>query len=157
MSLSTHGGHPRNAACWGMRDYSAEAEILFRCSADRYGLKADVDRSAPVEVLWRFPVQDRLSVPIVLALQNNDELNFGVEEFWSYFWPFPEKAAQFEEIVDAWVLAKARIVTRAFGEELQLWSHGRWTAVYGAGRIWPKLKAGKIIQNSAGEEISRTD
>ena len=67
-----------------MRDYTQEAEALFARVAERHSLRFEIDASAPVEVLWRFPKQEQLSLPITLALQNNDELNFGVAKFWSY-------------------------------------------------------------------------
>ena len=133
-----------------MREYSTEAEALFGRLAERHSLHFEVDHSAPVEVLWRFPEQDRLFFPLILGLQNNDELNFGVAKFWSYFWPFPEKAAEFEHIVDAWVIGKARIVSRVFSEDLQLWGGTQWRKVYSAGRIWPEFGVGRIVQNRSG-------
>lgn len=66
------------------RDCSTEAIELFTRFAARHGL-THMKIDAPVEVFWEFPVQAKLSHRIVLGLQNNDELNFGVGDFWSYF------------------------------------------------------------------------
>ena len=85
------------------RDYTAEAEALFGRFAERHGLSYDVETGVPMEVCWTFPVQPKLSMPLTLGLQNCDELNFGVSDFWSYFFPFQNVADEFERILDAWV------------------------------------------------------
>ena len=59
------------------QDYTPQATTLFSRFAERHGLAYQaVD--APVEILWEFPEQVGLSLPMTLGLQNNDELNFGV-------------------------------------------------------------------------------
>ena len=68
-------------------DFTGQAEALFTRFAERHGLTYDSDHSAPVEVLWSFPTQDALILPITLCLQNGDELNFGVADFWCYLFP----------------------------------------------------------------------
>jgi hypothetical protein len=94
---------------------------------------------APIEVLWEFPVQAKLVHRIVLGLQNNDELNFGVGDFWSYFFPYSKKEAEFERLIDAWVECRARVIPRPgwlFRTlELQVLDSGEWTKAYGAGSI----------------------
>lgn len=129
------------------RDFTLEAEELFAAFAARYGLRYRVDDKAPMEVCWEFPVQQGLSEPIILGLQNSDELNFGVGKFWSYFFPFPKKVAEFGRILDAWMAGEARVVSRLFGEELQLRDGASWRKVYGAGRTWPESGAQQIVQN----------
>lgn len=68
-------------------DYTTQAKALFGRFAERHGLSYAISPDAPVEVLWTFPEQPKLSMPITLGLQNLDELNFGVSDFWSYFFP----------------------------------------------------------------------
>jgi len=82
--------------------YTDEATALFSRFAKRHGLH-HLEIDAPVEVLWEFPIQTGLSLPLTLGLQNNDELNFGVPGFWSYFFPFPRIAEEFESCLDAWL------------------------------------------------------
>lgn len=116
------------------KDYTAEAEALFFLFAERHGLKYEVVQGAPIEVCWSFPKQSKLSLPIVLGLQNGDELNFGVADFWSYFFPFEAVAETFERILDAWIAGDARIANTGFRSRLlQIRDGHRWTTVYGAG------------------------
>jgi hypothetical protein len=114
-----------------MLDHSEEATALFTRFAERHRLTYTVEADAPVEVLWEFPAQDGLSLPIVLGLQNRDELNFGVAKFWSSFFPFEKTASTFEVALHAWVAGKARIVGVALGgRALQLLDDGRWKTIY---------------------------
>ena len=62
----------------------------------RPGLTHQVDTEALVELMWHIPAQKGLSLPLTLGLQNWDELNLGVEDFWSYFFPFENVAEKFE-------------------------------------------------------------
>lgn len=85
-------------------DHTAEAEALFRRFAERHGLAYEAETGVPTEVCWTFPEQPKLSMPLTLGLQNCDELNFGVSDFWSYFFPFEDVAEEFERAIDAWVM-----------------------------------------------------
>jgi hypothetical protein len=97
-------------------------------------------------VLWTFPAQNRLYHPLTLGLQNLDELNFGVSDFWSYFFPFDRAIAEFERLLDAWVSGQARIlVTGRRGRVLQRLDGDEWTTVYQAGRILPFRGVPKIV------------
>ena len=80
--------------------YANEATELFGRVARRHELD-HLEIGAPVEVQWKFPLQRGLSLPLTLCLQNNDELNFSVPGFWSYFFPFPKVAEEFESFLDA--------------------------------------------------------
>lgn len=121
-----------------MTDYSEEATALFACFAARHQLVYNVEPDAPIEVLWEFPEQHGLSLPITLGLQNGDELNFGVADFWSNFFPFGKSAAAFERALDAWVVGEARIVHVALGgRALQLLDSGQWTTIYRANCLLP--------------------
>lgn len=135
-------GHNR---VMGQRDYTAEAEALFLRFAERHGLAYQVETGVPMEVCWTFPMQDKLSLPITLGLQNSDELNFGVSDFWSYFFPFESVAERFERILDAWVAGDARVaIMRGSGRLLQVREGDDWKAAYGANgcifpfRRWPR-------------------
>jgi hypothetical protein len=121
-----------------MADYSEEATALFADFAERHRLVYSVESDAPIEVLWEFPEQQGLSFPITLGLQNGDELNFGVVDFWSNFFPFDTSANIFERALDAWVAGYARIVRVAFGgRALQLLEGDRWTTIYRANCLLP--------------------
>lgn len=121
------------------RDYTTEAEALFRRFAERHGLTYEVETGVPMEVCWTFPEQPKLSMPLTLGLQNCDELNFGVSDFWSYFFPFEREADEFERILDAWVGGEARVAVTGFRSRLlQVRDGARWKTVYGAnGCLFP--------------------
>lgn len=113
------------------KDYTPEAEALFGRLAERYELEFVVERGVPMEVLWSFPVQPHLSRPITLGLQNLDELNFGVGDLWTYFFPFPDHAERFEQIVGSWIEGNGRVaVTGSKSCNLQLLEGAVWKTVY---------------------------
>lgn len=115
-------------------DYTTDAEALFERFASRHGLQYSVTPDAPIEVMWEFPEQPKLSLPITLGLQNFDELNFGVSDFWSYFFPFPDVAPHFESILDAWVEGEARVGKTGWHSRiLQVRNNDLWETVYSAG------------------------
>jgi hypothetical protein len=103
----------------------------------------------PIDVMWTVPAQPGLSLPITLGLQNDDELNFGVADFWSHFFPFNEVAERFESYLDMWVSGNARIgITGRLGRVMQVRDGSGWKTVYGANRlpfVWRQPK--EIIQN----------
>ncbi|HWW12851.1 MAG TPA: hypothetical protein VN018_10050 [Brevundimonas sp.] len=115
------------------RDHTPDAEALFARFAKRHGLTYAVQTGAPVEVMWLFPRQDGLNLPITLGLQNGDELNFGVADFWSHIFPFGAVADDFETLLDAWVTGDARIqVLGGRHRILQRRNGDRWETVYRA-------------------------
>ena len=122
------------------QDYTAEAAALFTRFAERHTLTYEIVPQAPIELLWRFPPQQRLSVPVTLGLQNEDELNFGLPGLWATIFPFPAVSADFERIIDAWVEGRARLVRVGWlRTRLELNDNGGWRIVYrafGAGG-WP--------------------
>jgi hypothetical protein len=133
------------------KDYTLEAEALLARFAARHGLHYVVG-DAPVEVLWKFPVQPGLLHPIVLCLQNNDELTFGVGDFWSYMFPYPDVFAKFEMIIDAWVEGRARTEMRfgwfIHGPELQIRDGAVWKSIYRAGSHWGRRPLPQILMNT---------
>ena len=141
------------------RDYTDEAEALFQRFAQRHELTYEVETGVPMEVCWTFPEQHKLSLPLILGLQNCDELNFGVSDFWSYFFPFEAVADRFETILDAWVAGDARVaIMRGRGRLLQVREAGEWKPVYGAGGCLFPLRrwARGFVQNRPGTEASPT-
>jgi len=135
----------------GATDFTAEATELFSRFAVRHGL-AYVVVQAPVDVMWRFPVQGVLAQPIVLALQNIDELSFAVGDFWSSFYPYPEKCAQFERLIDDWIARRARIV-KIPGLikqtlELQVLNGGSWCTIYRVRSFGLRKVPSAIVMNS---------
>lgn len=109
------------------KSFEEEARSLFERFATKHALDYQVDTEAPIEVLWYFPVQPKLSHSVTLGLQNCDELNFGVDDFWSYMFPFSEVEEQFWMILDAWVDGRARIAkTWLRGRKLELWDGSSW-------------------------------
>lgn len=129
------------------RDFTMEAEALFQRFAERHDLRYTVQPDAPIEVLWEFPEQPKLSLPLSLGLQNGDELNFGVSDFWSYFFPYPTVAEHFDSILDAWVEGRARVgVTGRRSRILQVRKGDVWETVYGAGGcIWPFRRQPRVF------------
>ena len=133
------------------RDFTEKAQALFQRFAARHGLQYSVTPDAPIEVMWEFPEQPKLSLPIILGLQNLDELNFGVSDFWSYFFPFPDVAEHFEAILDAWVEGNARVGKTGWHSRiLQVRKDERWETVYSAnGCIFPfQRKPRDFISNT---------
>ena len=121
----------------GKRDHTREAEALFQRFAERHDLSYIIE-AAPIEVCWTFPEQSKLSLPVTLCLQSGDELNFGVADFWSYFFPFQDVAEEFECILNAWVRGEARVaILGPVARVLQVRDEGRWKSVYHANRLLP--------------------
>ena len=116
-----------------MRDCTDDAVALFSRFVARHSLTYEIQIEAPVEAMWTVPAQRGLSLRLTLGLQNCDELNFGVEKFWSYFFPFDEVAERFEDILEKWVAGDARVgITGRRGRILQIRSGEEWATVYKA-------------------------
>ncbi len=129
------------------RDCTEDAIVLFSNFVSRHGFTYEVDETAPVETMWVIPSQAGLSLPLVLGLQNNDELNLGVEKFWSYFFPFDDVAEEFEEILEKWVAGDARLLAVGWrGKVLEVRNGHDWKIVYEA-NCWFSRKVKAVIQN----------
>ena len=79
---------------------------MFRDIAERFNLSIEKADNAPIELLMEMPKQQGLDFPITLGLQNGDELNIGVNAFWSYFFPFEEKKALVEQSISDLIRGK---------------------------------------------------
>ena len=105
--------------------------------------------------MWNVPRQNGLSLPLTVGLQNNDEINLGIEEFWSYFFPYDGVAEQFEKVLDKWVSGDARLLAVGWrGRVLQIREGNSWKTVYRMGWFFGrKVKA--IIQNKPATQTPR--
>jgi hypothetical protein len=117
-----------------MREFAVEAEALFRRFAERHSLTIEKVGGAPFELSMRLPPQERLSFELTLGLQNVDELNIGVEDFWSHFFPFERSLEVVDAILDDLVAGGCRIAThRHVGvvvrRVLERRENGRWRPV----------------------------
>jgi hypothetical protein len=104
-----------------------------------------------------FPAQPGLRQKVILGLQNGDELNFGVDQFWSAMFPYPEKFMEFNRILDAWMEGDARILIYRWcrGMELQLRSDERWQTVYRANGYPFRGRVIRIVHNRDEEADPR--
>ncbi len=137
------------------RDYTDDAIKLFERFAAKHQLVYEVEDQAGFELLWNFPVQPKLAQLITLGLQNGDELNFGVERFWSYFFPFEDVAERFEFILDSWVEDRARVaVVGLGGRKLQLKENGVWQTAYSADVFFPSWRKPKRYFSNAIDEAA---
>jgi hypothetical protein len=137
-------------------DYTKEAIKLFERFAAKHQLVYEIEDQTEVDLLWSFRVQAKLSRPIMLGLQNGDELNFGVERFWSYFFPFEDVAQRFELILDSWVEGRARIgIVGMGGRILQHKENDIWQIAYSAGIFLPTWRKPKrYFYNAIDEAIT---
>jgi hypothetical protein len=120
-----------------MKDYTDDAEALFRDFAARHSFTIEKITQRNVELLMRLPRQQGLSFELTLGLQNSDELNIGFEGFWSYFFPFAEKRHVVESALEGIALGKCRLaIHRQFGgvvkRVLEQRSNGSWDRIYTA-------------------------
>jgi len=139
------------------RTFEREARELFLSFANRHGLAFEEDRESPVELALIFPAQPGLRQKVILGLQNGDELNFGVDQFWSAMFPYPEKFMEFNRILDAWMEGDARILIYRWcrGMELQLRSDERWQTVYRANGFPFRGRVIRIVHNRDEEADPR--
>lgn len=112
------------------RDCSADAERLFRTFAARHALTIEKVDEPNVELLMRVPRQNGLSFELKLCCQNGDELNIGVAEFWSTFFPFEKVKERVEAALDGLVSGECTVLT--------IWRSGR----YVGGKLQRKADAG---------------
>ena len=120
-----------------MKDYTLEAETLFQAFASRHSFIIERIDEPNIELLMRVPRQSGLSFELTLGLQNLDEINIGIEKFWSYFFPFPEVHRLVANILDDLVSGSCRLATyRQFGgvvkRTLEQHSKGTWSTIYTA-------------------------
>ena len=102
------------------KDNAEPAEAMYRAIASDFGLNIEKVEDAPIELLMEIPKQDGLDFTIMLGLQNRDELNVGVEDFLSYFFPFEKRQASVDQAVRGLISGKAWIaVKHQFGRTVK--------------------------------------
>lgn len=89
---------------------------MFRAVADDFGLRINKRHDSPIEVMMDIPKQNGLGFTITLGLQNGDELNIGVEGFWSYFFPYCDCRDFFHEVLQGLIRGDAYLLySKQFG------------------------------------------
>jgi hypothetical protein len=126
------------------RSHAAEAEALFREIAAQAKLSIERVDEPQVELLMRLPKQAGLAFDVTLGLQNADELNLGVDAFWSSIFPFPRVQEDFRRVALEFLAGRSRIAEfsrrgRVFKQVLQAPDGGGWRRVYTQwdGLHWP--------------------
>lgn len=120
-----------------MTDNAGDAEALFRDLARRHSLAIEKVDEPNVELLMRVPPQPGLSFELTLGLHNGDELNIGIGEFWSEFFPYQNKRQLVSDALDALVAGDCRLAihTQLGGvvkRVLEQRVNGVWQPIYTA-------------------------
>ncbi len=121
-------------------EFYDKAIVLFERLAARHQLIYNIEVEPEVDILWTFPAQTKLALPITLCLQG-DELNFGVERFWSYYFPYEKVAQHFETTINNWVNGDARLaIFGKNGRLLQVCEETNWKTVYSCGGLFMRWR-----------------
>jgi len=123
-----------------MPDYTADAEALFRGFAKRHSLSIERINQPNIELLMRVPQQPGLSFELTLGLQNQDELNIGFANFWSYFFPYESKQQIVSDALDALATGDCRLAIhtqfgRVVKRVLERRSNAHWQSIYTASMV----------------------
>lgn len=108
---------------------------MFTAIAEEFGCSIETQLDESVEVLCTLRYSDNAD-EVTLGLQNGDELNLGVENFWSYFFPFEEVKGLFQKAVRGWFTGQTRLMYFYRGQrllkiELQVkLNDGDWQRIY---------------------------
>ena len=119
-------------------------------------MQEDVDD--PVELSIKMPLQSGLKQSVWLALQNNDELTFGVGEFQVEWFPCTDekKANEFIEAVSSYLEGSSRIMEHYRGKrcvkaELQIPNGSEWETIATWSLLWwpfPFSKTYREVSNA---------
>lgn len=130
------------------------AEILSQFSS----LHSTEDPDVLVEISVTLPVQDGLQHEVWLALQNNDELTFGVNHFQCEWFPCTEQTRvdEFTNAVTGWLSGRHRILehfrgARCVKAELQARETDDWRTLatwFKLGIPYPFKKTYKVLANN---------
>lgn len=80
--------------------YYDEAEALFVAFAQKHDLNFIKEITADGDIFLVFPEQDGLRFRLTLGIQNGDEANIGINDFWSYIFPYPDNVEFLNETLD---------------------------------------------------------
>tara|TARA_R110000782_G_scaffold58236_7_gene121863 strand:- start:1104 stop:1541 length:438 start_codon:yes stop_codon:yes gene_type:complete len=121
-------------------------------------LRAIEDSDVPVEISFTLPVQNGLQHKVWLALQNNDELTFGVNHFQCEWFPCTEssRAEEFVDAVAGWLSGRHRILehyrgSRCVKAELQARDEDEWKTLATWSLLWipfPFRKTFEVLTNN---------
>jgi len=76
---------------------------LYRTLASKHGLSFSEEANADGDVFLVFPKQNNLMFCMTLGLQNGDEANIGINDFWSYIFPYQDNTGFLEETIEGLV------------------------------------------------------
>ncbi len=118
-----------------MKVYTTEAEELYRAFARRHAFAIEKVDELGFELLMRVPKQPGLSFELTLGLQNNDELNIGFQEFWSFFFPYEKSWQIVSDALDALATGDCRLAIhmqlgRVAKRVLERRNNERWRRIY---------------------------
>lgn len=119
-----------------VKDYSVEAEALFRDFAARHSFAIEKVEEPAMTLLMRVPAQRGLSFDLNLG-QQDDELNIGWGKFWSYLSPCNRVAQWVADVLDAIARGECRLAThQQFGavykRSLEQLVENQWRSIYSA-------------------------
>ena len=122
---------------WGakLETYADEAEALFTNFAEKHSLNIVKKSEEQMDLSMIVPQQSGLSFEIMLGLQNNDEINIGIGNFWSYFFPFPEVKDKVAIILDGLCTGDTRLAThtqfnKPVFRDLEIFTQTAWERAY---------------------------
>lgn len=95
------------------KDYSPEAKELYTSFTSRHGLTFREEKNEYGDEFIIVPKQSNLSFEITLGLTGDDEANIGIEGFWSYIFPFPEKTDFLNQTLDGLIEGRYRVIEYA--------------------------------------------
>ncbi len=118
-----------------MGGFVRDAESLFVDFSDKHNLVIEKTVQNNIELLMTVSRQKGLSFDLTLGLQNDDEINIGFCDFWSYFFPFKEQRIFVAALLDDLAVGNARLaVYKQFGRvvhrDLEQITAGNWKRVY---------------------------
>ena len=114
------------------------------------------ETNAPVEISLKIPAQAGVKHRVWLALQNLDELSFGVESFQVEWFPCtdPEKVSRFIDAVTGYLSGRYRILehrrgTHCFKAQLQRPGDNGWETI----ATWSQLRLPSFRKVSNNELV----
>jgi hypothetical protein len=85
------------------RDNIHSASNLYRTLASKHELSFSEKLNADGDVFFVFPKQANLMFDMTLGLQNGDEANIGINDFWSYIFPYQDSVRFLQETIEGLV------------------------------------------------------
>ena len=154
-------GWPERSDGW--EDALADrARAMFADTAERHGLRYELDEAAPVEVAITIPAQEGMDFALALWL-SGDEFGCGGDHWYANIFPADDEAKWqiITRVVDGLITGEARVAlytalgrAKPYWTEVQLQKGRRWRSVStGIGCALPPIIRPTILQN--GQENRR--